>query len=353
MIWNIAGTLLLLLNQVQGHGHMIEPKSRNYRAWREGAEWSNNANVPKKEYTPQGLNNAKGQSWSQCGIPQDTPAQGYTRNYDSPLAANGQPLSWKSQATYQQGSTITIKLALTVPHNNWNPGYFEFYACPRNQALTEACFKQNRLTFVQDKLYGENRAFATTKAPGQWPFDGFNANDPKYPFYYNYEYLVKLPSGLSGDVLIQWVWTNTNSGGISTVDPSGVEKFWNCAEVTISGGGPAPSAPVPRPSPPTGGSGGTCGNGNRGNGSCANGQCCSQLGWCGTSSAHCNGSGTVAKLGDWALCSSSSQCSNGCCSGTYSGGTLKCTPLGQGFNFWANGCVSRRRLGGNETLVGN
>jgi hypothetical protein len=53
------------------------------------------------------------------------------------------------------------------------------------------------------------------------------------------------------------------------------------------------------------------------------------------------------------LCSSSSQCSNGCCSGKYSGGDLKCSPLGQNFDFWANGCVSRRRLRGNETLVDN
>lgn len=36
-------------------------------------------------------------------------------------------------------------------------------------------------------------------------------------------------------------------------------------------------------------------------------------------------------LGDWAQCSSSSQCKNGCCSGTYSAGVLKCTPLTGGF----------------------
>lgn len=338
MIWNIAATLLLFLNHVQGHGHMVEPKSRNYRAWKDGAEsWVNDGNRPLKENTPQGLNNAAGRAWSQCGIPQE----GGSINYERPLASNGQPLSWQSQATYTQGSTITIKLALTAPHNNWNPGYFEFFACPRNQPISEACFKQNPLTFVQDKLYGNQRAFATPQAPAQWAFDGFGNS------YYNYEYLMKLPSGLTGDVLIQWVWTNTNSGRINTVDPSGVEKFWNCAEVTISPGGGGNTGGTGN----TGG--GTCGNGNRGNGVCANGQCCSQWGWCGTTPAHCSGSsGSAPKLRDWAVCSSSSQCSNGCCSGKYSGGVLKCTPLGQGFNFGANGCVSRR-LRGNETLVEN
>jgi len=62
---------------------------------------------------------------------------------------------------------------------------------------------------------------------------------------------------------------------------------------------------------------------------------------------------TGTKLGDWALCSSSSQCSNGCCSGRYSGGTLKCTPLGPNFDFFANGCVSPRRLRGIESLLDN
>ena len=261
---------------------MVEPKSRNYRAWLERDNWGN-GNRPAPEYTPQGLNNAAGtMMWSQCGIPQ----QGGNINYDRPLTANGQPLSWQSQATYQRGAIITVKLALTVNHS---PGYFEFYACPRNQPLTEACFKQNPLTFRGDRLYGNQRAIATSQAPSVWPFDGFYHN------YHNYEYLMQLPSGLTGDVLIQWVWINTASGW--------GEKFWNCAEVTISGG-----------------------NGNTGGGT---------------------------KLGDWALCSSSSQCSNGCCSGKYSGGDLKCTPLGQNFDFWANGCVSRRRLRGNETLVDN
>jgi hypothetical protein len=41
---------------------------------------------------------------------------------------------------------------------------------------------------------------------------------------------------------------------------------------------------------------------------------------------------TTGTLGDWEQCSSNSQCMNGCCSGMYSGGVLKCTPLSGGFN---------------------
>jgi predicted carbohydrate-binding protein with CBM5 and CBM33 domain len=311
MIWNIVGSLLLLLNHVQGHGKMIEPRSRNWRAHssQEGAGlWVNDGNRPLVEYTPQGLNNAQGWVRSQCGVPQE----GGNINYDRPLASNGQPLPWRSQATYTQGSTITIKLSLDAPHNNWNPGYFEFYACPRNQPLTEACFKQYPLTFVQDRLYGQPSA-KVIKGNGS----------PQ-----NYEYVMRLPSGLTGDVLIQWVWINTNSGTINTIDGPSVEKFRNCAEVTISGGGANQG---------TGTIGGTCGNGNRGNGVCANGQCCSQYGWCGTSSAHCSGGGTCGNGNR-----GNGVCANGQC----------CSQWGWCGTSSAH-CSRERRLRGNETSFDN
>ncbi len=44
-----------------------------------------------------------------------------------------------------------------------------------------------------------------------------------------------------------------------------------------------------------------------------------------------------ANLGDWTVCANSNQCTNQCCSGKYSGGVLKCTPVG-GFKTW-EGCV--------------
>jgi hypothetical protein len=68
----------------------------------------------------------------------------------------------------------------------------------------------------------------------------------------------------------------------------------------------------------------------------------SQWGWCGSTPEHCSGpsptppTSTTLK-GDWQLCSKSSECANGCCSGQYSGGTLKCTPLNGGYN--SNICV--------------
>ena len=53
----------------------------------------------------------------------------------------------------------------------------------------------------------------------------------------------------------------------------------------------------------------------------------------------CMGGSPTTKYGDWVQYSSSSQCNNYCCSGLYSGGELKCTPLLEGFNPIDNGCV--------------
>ena len=43
-------------------------------------------------------------------------------------------------------------------------------------------------------------------------------------------------------------------------------------------------------------------------------------------------SGTNQGLGDWAQCSSNSQCSNGCCSDAAVAGVFKCTPLSGDFD---------------------
>ena len=61
----------------------------------------------------------------------------------------------------------------------------------------------------------------------------------------------------------------------------------------------------------------------------------------GSSGSTSSGGGS---LGDWSSCSSSSQCGSRCCSAKYSQGLLKCTPLGSGFNPTVNGCVGDSAL---------
>jgi len=251
MISIIIALIALAVVHVHGHGQMIEPKSRNYRAFKD-VDWNDclvdgsgcrNPSVPKKDYCPHCMNNNGLTVVSQCGASQN----GGTPNYDFPPAWDGQALTWKSQAVYQQGSIITIKIGIASYHM----GFFEFYACPRNQPNTQDCFNQYPLTFVQDNLYGavkDNsypmRAYASPLAP--------SISAETYSMYY--EFLMKLPSGLSGDVLIQWVYYTANScnptgytlypfpwpngynnlGACGSPTSTTGERFYNCAEVTLS-----------------------------------------------------------------------------------------------------------------------
>jgi hypothetical protein len=60
------------------------------------------------------------------------------------------------------------------------------------------------------------------------------------------------------------------------------------------------------------------------------------------------------KLGDWNVCTNSNQCINQCCSGKYSQGVIKCTPVG-GFKPW-EGCTGSAtrylRHGGDDADSG-
>jgi hypothetical protein len=98
------------------------------------------------------------------------------------------------------------------------------------------------------------------------------------------------------------------------------------ANISVQFGAPVPTLkPTPKP---TGTGTGTCGGGSRGNGVCRNSSlCCSKWGYCGTGNDYCG----TTPLGDWSLCSTSNQCQNGCCSGQYSNGVAKCTPLNGGY----------------------
>jgi hypothetical protein len=128
------------------------------------------------------------------------------------------------------------------------------------------------------------------------------------------------------------------------------EQFWNCAEVRITNncqGGPTPTPQTtptpPTPTPPTTGTLGDwaqCSSNSQCRNGCCSGQYSGGVLKCtplsgGFNSAICTaGTGptppTTGSLGDWAQCSRNSQCMNGCCSGMYSGGVLKCTPLSGG-----------------------
>ena len=207
------------------------------------------------------------------------------------------------------------------------------YACPNGNASTQDCFVRNPLTMVRDLKYNGPR-------DSNYPERGYVGSPNSETFRFRY----RLPRGVTGNqVMLQWRYVTANSclprgyrnnselirrGWVKTqlgdcnfpLNWTGQglpEQFFNCAEVSIGGGG-NPSPTPPAPTPVSGG--GTCGNGQRGNGKCPNSsECCSEWGWCGTSVDHCknnpsptppsNGGGTCGngQRGN-GECSNSNEC---------------------------------------------
>jgi predicted carbohydrate-binding protein with CBM5 and CBM33 domain len=143
-----------------------------------------------------------------------------------------------------------------------------------------------------------------------------------------------LPSR-SGYHVILAVWTVADTAN----------AFYNVIDVQYSGTAPAPS-PVSAPvaAPTTSGTGSlgdwsVCSSSNQCRNQCCSGRYsggvlkCTPLasGFDPVANGCVGSSTTTTKLGDWATCSNSNQCANQCCSGTYSGGVLKCTPLNGGY----------------------
>lgn len=185
------------------------------------------------------------------------------------------------------------------------------------------------------------------------PFCNINAEGAMPPMTVTHS--CNLPSR-SGYHVILAVWT---------VDDTAM-AFYNVIDVQYgTGGSPTPPAPTPvsAPTPSTGGGSlgdwSTCSASSQCSNKCCSGKFssgvlkCTPLGSGFDPAANgCVGSSTTTtKLGDWATCSNSNQCSNQCCSGTYSGGVLKCTPLNGGYR--SDLCVGSptRHLRVNDDVV--
>ena len=253
------------------------------------------------------------------------------------------------QARYTRGQIISIDVVLTAHHM----GHFEFSACPIKQGgvATGNCFKQYRLKFVSDPLYG------APKDPN-YPYRAYIAPPGRSKQQGSgllYRFRVKLPDNLTGDlVLLQWHYFTANSciypgynsypypadwnvgksgqGICNNIPADGrglpgafsdlksflcqfafsvvltcfinTEQFWNCAEISISGSpvsstnkSPVRRTPVRRPTRrPTGKPAANrnirlCGGGVIGIGVCPTAShCCSKFGYCGSGSAYCSAS---------------------------------------------------------------
>ncbi len=99
MIGKIASLLLLcvlcvVMDSTEGHGFLKSPRSRNYYASVEGADWGGEIGQPAKEYCPHCLNSKTEDQV--CGT-------GQAQNYDRWSDTSGNPMPWLSQGTYTEG----------------------------------------------------------------------------------------------------------------------------------------------------------------------------------------------------------------------------------------------------------
>jgi len=307
---------------VDGHAFMKIPTSRNQYAVQIGTSWEMKEGIPLAESTPQGLNH----NLNICG------REGALGNdYDLWLDSTGVPMPFVAQDTFTKGQVIDVNIVIKAHHM----GHFEIKACAMGRDSTQECFDANPLEFMADVTHGMPKDKNNPVRAMLWG-DG---KDIMYKY--------KLPDNLAGDqVLLQYIyWTANNcnyegydeyyaahdtpptssknswSPGIPNCKPQeqislyrderttgavdGVELFFNCAEIAITGE-PTPTPPVappsPRPPPPVPvpvqspvqspiepGITGTCGQGDRGNGVCPDHSlCCSKWGHCGTDSGYCD-----------------------------------------------------------------
>jgi len=133
---------LPFLIQVQGHGYMYEPPTRNFVANNIGLNSGSQAAVPPKEYCPHCLN----QNAGVCGITQDG-----TTDYDLWLDSMGEPMPFVSQRTYQPGQIIEVRATLTANH----AGHAELRGCPVNdgEEVNQACLDGYTFEFIADDAY--------------------------------------------------------------------------------------------------------------------------------------------------------------------------------------------------------
>lgn len=238
-----AVSLLLssLLENVEGHGYMQTPRTRNRFAAEEGG---NGPGKPRTEYCPHCLNTKEAHEL--CG-------HGNTGSFDVWNDSTGNPMPWISQEIFEEGQTFRVDVELTTNH----AGHMELYACNMGRASTKECLESNPLTLVTPANGGPIDA--------KYPQRGYFSPDYAHTFYY------KLPSGLIGDeVLLQWKyitgnscmsdnylnpvlglsdlgWLRANTATCPPLSDTGEgrpEQFWNCAEVTIK-----PSSPTISPAP--------------------------------------------------------------------------------------------------------
>ncbi|XP_067944768.1 uncharacterized protein [Watersipora subatra] len=188
-----------LLSDVQGHGRLVDPPSRN-AMWKYG--FPNKPNFNLNELNCGGSKNhweVQGGKCGLCGDPYQGPRKheaGYIGGYANGIIGR----------VYKEGQFIDVRVDITANHFGW----FEFSLCPSNGApVTQQCFNQYKLA---DASGNTRHRLRLTGYKGTVHFQ------------------LRLPANLvCSQCVIQWFWFAGNSR-----DRIPQETFVNCADVVIT-----------------------------------------------------------------------------------------------------------------------
>lgn len=137
LVW-VSFLVCILASQVEAHGGLISPRSRNRVAREDGSEHSRKG-IPTPEYCWHCLNDNNGL----CG-------KVGNNDYDTWVDSVGIPMLWSSQVTWEPGQVVQIEFEITA--NHW--GHIELHACPKGRHSTQRCLDQYPLEFVEDVSHG-------------------------------------------------------------------------------------------------------------------------------------------------------------------------------------------------------
>ena len=210
---------LQLTSPALGHGWMADPAARNL-ASNNPDKMSLNAGGIGSTLGGRAWQGGRGSRYGVCGDP-----DGKRDHEIGGRWSNG----GKSQRTYKAGDTISVRLELTAPHK----GAHGFRVCPTaDGGVSKGCFEAHKLK--------------TNGADLVWVPEGQK----------QVTFQVKLPPDVSGRAVLQWYWIVANScdlkgfpgGNMGSCDSSpNVEEFWNCADITITGGSGGQKTQQPDP----------------------------------------------------------------------------------------------------------
>jgi hypothetical protein len=182
----VSITAATSLTTTEAHGFLKSPRSRNYYAHVEGADWGGSTGQPPKEYCPHCINLKTNDQI--CGT-------GQAQNYDIWTDTSGDGITWSSQGVFTEGQDIIIESTLSTNH----AGHIDVFVCPDGEASTQACFHEHPLVFVEDLLYGG-------PVDDQYPSRAYVS--PASDFRHVY----RLPMGIHGSkVMLQWRYVTANS----------------------------------------------------------------------------------------------------------------------------------------------